>query len=111
MRLRDESRRRAHETEILRTSLSRWLGERAEGSAAEPAAHERTLAALEECLQSLPAHSASLIQDYYFRGRAATDLARSSGKKESALWMTLLRIREILRRCIRQRLDGTEVHA
>ena len=105
MRLRDESRRRAHETEILRTSLARWLQERAEGEGSDPAEHERTLAALESCLEALPEHSASLVQEYYFKGRAATDLARKAGKKESALWMTLLRIREILRRCIRTRLS------
>lgn len=108
MRLRDESRRRVHETEILRASLTRWLGERAEGEEADPAEHERTLAALESCLEALPEHSASLIQAYYFKGRAAADLARRSGKKESALWMTLLRIREILRRCIRVRLSGAD---
>lgn len=111
MRLRDEARRRTHETEILRSALTRWLRERAEGAPGEPAEHEQALAALDRCLQSLPEHSASLIRDYYFHGRAAADLARASGKKESALWMTLLRIREILRRCIKGRLDGTEAHA
>jgi hypothetical protein len=38
-------------------------------------------------------------------------MAREQGKKESAIGMMLLRIREILGRCIRTRLAESGVHA
>jgi RNA polymerase sigma-70 factor, ECF subfamily len=106
MHLRDEARRRAKESDVLRSALARWLTEPLQASGGE--AEDRALRALETCLDGLPEHSAELVNDYYFKGRSAAELARASGKKESALGMMLMRIREILRRCIRTRLAGSE---
>jgi len=101
MHLREESRRRAKESDVLHLALARWLTPAVETDAD----HDRALAALEACVDSLPAHSAELVDAHYFKGRGVADMARASGKKESALGMTLLRIREILRRCVRERLS------
>lgn len=107
MHLRDEARRRSKESDLLRASLAQWLSEPLEkGGDEDPA-----LAALEACLESLPEHSAELVDGYYFQGRSTAQMARATGKKESALGMMLLRIREILRRCIRGRLAGSEAGA
>jgi RNA polymerase sigma-70 factor (ECF subfamily) len=106
MHLREESRRRSKESELLRQALSRWLADQAEREQAPEA--DEALAALERCLESLPEHSASLVESYYFRGRSAGQIARDAGKKEGAVWMTLLRVREILRRCVQGRLAGVE---
>jgi RNA polymerase sigma-70 factor, ECF subfamily len=109
MHLREESRRRAKESDVLHLALARWLTPAAESDAD----HDRALAALEACVDSLPGHSAELVDAHYFQGRGVAEMARSSGKKESALGMTLFRIREILRRCVRARLSGSgwEVNA
>ncbi|HEX7898513.1 MAG TPA: sigma-70 family RNA polymerase sigma factor [Planctomycetota bacterium] len=107
MHLRDESRRRAKESDVLQLALSRWLTPALE---TDPD-HDRALSALEACVDSLPDHSAELVQAHYFQGRGVAEMARASGKKESALGMTLLRIREILRRCVRARLAGSEANA
>lgn len=102
MHLRDESRRRAKESGVLQRAIERWLQPALE----KDGDHDRALAALEACVERLPGHSAELVESYYFKGRSAAEMARASGKKESALGMTLLRIREILRRCVRERLSG-----
>lgn len=101
MHLRDESRRRAKESDVLQLALARWLSPSLEK---EDDAHDRALSALEKCVDGLPGHSAELVDAHYFQGRPVAEMARRSGKKESALGMTLLRIREILRRCVRERL-------
>lgn len=100
--LRDERRRRAKEGDVLQLALDRWL----EPELEKDEARDRALAALEACVDSLPEHSAELVEAYYFQGRGMAEMAREQGKKESALGMTLLRIREILRRCVRARLSG-----
>lgn len=102
MHLREESRRRAKEASLLQLAIERWLQPALE----KDGDHDRALAALEDCVDRLPGHSAELVEGYYFKGRSAAEMARASGKKESALGMTLLRIREILRRCVRERLSG-----
>jgi RNA polymerase sigma-70 factor (ECF subfamily) len=100
--LRDEGRRRAKEAGVLERALERWLTPALE----KDEEHDRALAALEACVDSLPEHSAELVEAYYFQGRGVSEMARARGKKDSALGMTLLRIREILRRCVRARLSG-----
>jgi RNA polymerase sigma-70 factor (ECF subfamily) len=109
MHLREEARRRAKESDVLRAALARWLAEPAERAVG--AEEDRALQALEACLDALPEHSAELVDGYYFKGRTTAELARAAGKKEGALGMMLLRIREILRRCIRGRLAGAEAGA
>ncbi len=44
------------------------------------------------------------MREFYFKGRSAAQIARESGKREGTVWVTLLRIREALRNCIRVRL-------
>ena len=101
MHLRDEGRRRAKEAGVLRSAIERWLTPALERSEDD----ERALAALEKCVDSLPGHSAELVDAYYFQGRGVGEMARASGRKESALGMALVRVREILRRCVRDRLS------
>lgn len=104
MHLREEARRRSKEGEHLRHAISAWLTERAERE--DLAESDAALAALQRCLEALPEHSADLVENYYYRGRSASELARDAGKRESAVWMTLMRVRELLKRCIQGRLAG-----
>src|SRR5687768_3175819 len=107
MHVRDQARRRHRESEALQSALGRWLADSIERDASRLADREQTLTALEKCLDELPEHSSHLVENYYFKGRSATDMAREQGKKESAIGMMLLRIREILGRCIRARMSET----
>jgi RNA polymerase sigma-70 factor, ECF subfamily len=111
MHVRDQARRRARETEVLQAALGRWLTDALEKDAGRLTDRDQTLRALELCLQELPEHSSALVESYYFKGRTAVEMAREQGKKESAIGMMLLRIREILGRCIRTRLAETGAHA
>jgi RNA polymerase sigma-70 factor (ECF subfamily) len=70
---------------------------------------EREISALERCLESLPAGSAGLVTDRYWKARSIPDIARELGKREGAIRMTLFRLRQALRTCVESRLseEGT----
>ena len=98
--LRDASRRR----ERLRAALAAWSAERAEKAGQE---REGEIAALRECVRTLPPHSAGLVSDHYERRLSSAEIARRTGKNEGAVRMTLLRVREALKNCLRIRLAGS----
>jgi len=62
------------------------------------------LEALRQCLRRLPAPGARLIREHYFKGRPLTWCAEQEGKNESTVRMTLFRLREGLRDCVRRRM-------
>jgi RNA polymerase sigma-70 factor, ECF subfamily len=107
MHVRDQARRRHRDNEVLQSALGKWLADAIDRDASRLSDREQTLTALEKCLDELPEHSSALVESYYFKGRSATEMAREQGKKESAIGMMLLRIREILGRCIRTRMAET----
>jgi RNA polymerase sigma-70 factor (ECF subfamily) len=103
--LRAEARRHARESDALDASMARWWAEHLESEEAAPMREDRRIAALQECLESLPPHSSSLVADHYYRGVKAAELAGRLGRTESLVRMTLLRVRQALRRCVEQRLS------
>jgi RNA polymerase sigma-70 factor (ECF subfamily) len=111
MHVREQARRRARESEVLQAALGRWLSDSLESDGSRLSDRERTLSALEQCLAELPEHSSSLVESYYFKGRSVADMAREHGKKDSAIGMMLLRIREILGRCIKLRVAESGANA
>jgi RNA polymerase sigma-70 factor (ECF subfamily) len=62
------------------------------------------LEALRQCIRRLPPVGARLIREHYFKGRPITALAAEERKNEGTLRMTLLRLREVLRECVRRRV-------
>jgi len=84
----------------LRTAVFSWLAERIESGPAEVGAREREITALQSCIDSLPGNSAEIVSEHYFHERSATEIARRTGKSGSAIWMSLMRIRAALRRCV-----------
>jgi RNA polymerase sigma-70 factor, ECF subfamily len=62
------------------------------------------LEALRQCIRRLPPVGARLIREHYFKGRPITELAAEERKNDSTLRMTLLRLREALRDCVRRRV-------
>jgi RNA polymerase sigma-70 factor, ECF subfamily len=97
--LRSEEYRRTSEGRLLAAALASWRAERAADEGAV-SSHDAELCALRECVKKLPETSSLIIDEYYMKGRRVSELARHLGKKESALKMTLLRVRDALRECI-----------
>jgi len=62
--------------------------------------------ALTECIGSLPADAAELIQERYFKGRSIEALSHAKGQSVAAVYQTLCRLRRRLAACIRTRLAG-----
>jgi RNA polymerase sigma-70 factor (ECF subfamily) len=106
--LRDEARRRGREARPLRVALSGWSAARLESGGE---GHEEEVSALKQCLAGLPRESAGLISAYYYERKSSADIARRTGRKESAVRMTLLRLREALRQCVAGRKQGAEAGA
>lgn len=67
---------------------------------------ERHLA-LRDCLIKLPANQRSLLRERYQERKTVRQLAAEQGKKESAMRMLLMRIRDALRVCIESTLRET----
>jgi RNA polymerase sigma-70 factor (ECF subfamily) len=106
--LRDEARRRAREVGPLKSALAAWCADQMESDPADWDDHDRQVTALRRCLAGLPRHSAGMLSAYYYQRLTSAEIARKWGKKESAVRMTLLRLREALKQCVEQRKLGTE---
>lgn len=108
MHLRTEVRRRARETRSAQERLDERMGEwglhAAEGDAADLAGRAGELEALRGCLEALPERSAAILRMHYLEERSAADIARALGKHDAAVRMMLMRVRQALRGCVRQRL-------
>lgn len=106
--LEDLSERRTHQERTVESAIASWMARDVETDRFDLSGVGQHLQALEKCLVTLPKMSTQLIEEFYFQGRSAVDIARRLGKKESAVWMTLLRVRRALRECIQLRLRATE---
>ncbi len=60
--------------------------------------------ALDECINKLPAHQQSILQQCYSDDRSITDIASDLGRNRGALYKQLARLREVLRACVRSQL-------
>jgi RNA polymerase sigma-70 factor (ECF subfamily) len=108
MHLRREVRRLARETRSLDLVLSELRVRVLEADELLVAEREREIVALQACLERLPTGGAELIADRYFRARSITEIASASGKREGTVRMTLMRLRQMLRTCVEQRLARDE---
>jgi RNA polymerase sigma-70 factor (ECF subfamily) len=64
------------------------------------------LEALRHCIRRLPPVGARLIREHYFKGRPIAAMAAEERKNEGTLRMSLLRLREALRDCVRRRVEA-----
>lgn len=60
--------------------------------------------ALEHCLKRVKTDQRGLLHAHYLEGRSVREIAQSAGRGESAIKMTLLRLRQLLSQCIEQQL-------
>jgi RNA polymerase sigma-70 factor (ECF subfamily) len=104
MHLRQEVRRLARERRSLDFVLSELRVRDLEADEARIPQRERESAALQTCLERLPSGGAELIADRYFQRRSIGEIAAARGKREGTMRMNLLRLRQLLRDCVEQRL-------
>lgn len=68
---------------------------------------DELLSALDHCLDKLSESQQELIRERYTPGHSLEDLAARTGRTAGSLRIALLRIREILRRCIESTLAAS----
>lgn len=107
--LRKEVRRLTRETRSLESVLAPFKLAILEADEAQLSRRDQELNALQRCIEGLPSPGAELIVDRYFKGRTIPEMARELRKREGAIRMTLLRIRQALRTCVEARMaqEGT----
>ena len=88
------------------SALAEWWARRIEADTAAGEERERELDALRGCVDGLPEKSAALIHEYYYQGAGAAELARRRSTSEGSIWVTILRLRKALRRCVETKLSG-----
>ena len=99
--LRDTGRRRVHETIGLDESILLWREERLEQESDASVAYTD---GLKRCMEKLDASSARVIDLRYFKRLPIKEISTALQHSEGAVQMTLLRIRQALRKCINTQL-------
>jgi len=92
---RRTSRKQFFEAEIASQRVARLEEQHDSGEMAE-----RRIRAMQLCLDHLPEQSRELINRYYFDQQSASDIADASSVSAGSIRMKLLRIRQILQKCI-----------
>lgn len=78
--LRAEGRRgRGRETDLTAAAVLRWLDVAARDDNAHLHRRDQEVAPLEECLKTLPAERAALVNEHYFEGKTAMEIAGRTG--------------------------------
>ncbi|MBX7211678.1 MAG: sigma-70 family RNA polymerase sigma factor [Verrucomicrobiaceae bacterium] len=78
----------------------------ADETADAAAAFSERREALEICLGRVKAEQRGLLHAHYLEGRSVRDLSQATGRGESAIKMSLLRLRQLLSQCIEQQLQS-----
>ena len=106
--LRTTVRRRSREEGELSLQIARLRMERLARDPCDDNDRERTLAALDGCLQGLAPESRRVVQEHYFHRRTIEAIAREQDRNAGAVRVMLMRIRNALRDCIRKKLEPEE---
>lgn len=109
--LRREARRVAGESDRVESLLAVRRAEDAAADETKLETRERELEALSRCVGTLPGMSAAMLVHHYDQHLSAAEMARRLGRKESGVRMTLLRIRQALRKCVEFRLKAEGAQA
>ena len=90
-----KSRKEFFEAEIASRQISRL-----EHQQRESELEEQRLSAMQFCLEELPKKARELIDRYYFDQQTANNIAKNADISAGSVRMKLLRIRQILQKCI-----------
>jgi RNA polymerase sigma-70 factor (ECF subfamily) len=100
-----KGRKQFYEAEIANKQISRLE----HGTECE--IEQLRISAMQLCLEQLPDPSRELINRYYFEQQSASSIAAKSNVSSGSIRMKLLRIRQVLQKCIvarSQELDGKQ---
>jgi len=64
----------------------------------------REIEALRGCLRELPESSAEMVRRHYFERMSASQIARATDRTPGAVWVALMRVRDLLRRCVERKM-------
>ena len=98
--LRAETKRRASQKQFLEAEIASQRVTRLEQKHDSCGLVERRIQAMQLCLDLLPDQSRELINRYYFDHESASKIADASTVSAGSIRMKLLRIRQILQKCI-----------
>lgn len=98
-------RDKARDRLVLDEDVIALLADAAEGSISR---RERQMAALDGCLEKLPAERRELLLRCHAAGSTTREIARLTGRAEDALYQLLRRLRLELHRCIESTLHREE---
>jgi RNA polymerase sigma-70 factor (ECF subfamily) len=106
--LKDLQDRRQGRAARLEGVLDAFLVQRIELETEIASNFDQRVQALEACLKTLPQTGARMVQEFYYKGRSAGEVAHLTGKTEGAIRITLMRLRHALSQCIELRLRAVE---
>ena len=101
--LRAETKRRTSRKQFLEATIASQSVTRLEEQHDSCGLAERQIRAMQLCLDQLPNQSRELINRYYFDQQSASKIADASSVSAGSIRMKLLRIRQILQKCIIKR--------
>ncbi|MBA3936975.1 MAG: sigma-70 family RNA polymerase sigma factor [Planctomycetes bacterium] len=102
--LRTRATQRAHHLGLVDAALVRQAEADAASGEGDDAGDR--IAALKHCLGSLQDAQRALVDLRYHQGMGVKDLSQRFGKSEAGMAMTLMRLREVLMRCVVARVAG-----
>ena len=102
--LRTMIRQKTKQTESLEAILAVEYSRRSDHDMA--AADEGLLASMRECVAKLDPRARNLIDLFYYQNLSAVQIAESRNQKSNSVRMALMRIRKVLARCIRRKMEG-----
>ena len=98
--LKAETKRRVGRRQFLEAEIASQRVTRLEERQDNCELAEQRIRAMQLCLDQLPDQSRELINRYYFDQQSATNIADASSVSAGSIRMKLLRIRQILQKCI-----------
>ncbi len=103
--MRGEVRRRQRERRAFEAAITQWQTEQLD-ALADAEEHENTVNALRDCIDQLPTASRGVLDRFYFQNQSSESIARELDKKNGAIRMMLLRIRQALGKCVGAKRTG-----
>lgn len=98
--LRGERRRHQRQGDLLAEAVEGWRVRSLESDSERLAERLDEVTALRGCLDGLTPAQRDLIDEHYLAGRSCADIARDRDLGQSAVRMSLLRVRQTLRVCL-----------
>lgn len=90
--------------ELLEAKLTQWRIDNFQTHVGDDLIEEQHLA-LRDCLQEISQSNRQMIEQFYYEKQTAETIAKNAGRKSGSVRMMLMRIRQSLGKCIRQKLE------